>query len=695
MRAKSGTTFVVLCGSCLTALAQSSSAPSSVQSLAPVSVTASPLGSILSELAEPVDVLRGRELLLKQQPTLGDTLVNEVGVASTYFGPNASRPVIRGLGGFDIRLLSNGIGLLDASAASPDHAVAMSPFAVDRIEIVRGPATVMYGGAAIGGVVNTIDARIAREPPTRPLGGAAGYQYGSQNSLSAGGARVDAGTERFAVHADVHATRNGDLKIPGSAWTSQVQAARGEPGPSGTLPNSQGDSQAYGFGATAFVDRRGYLGVSYGRFTTDYGTVAEPSVTIDLRQQAWNLAGELRDAVAGLKALRLKYGYSDYTHTEFDDGAPGTVFDSKGWNLRVEGLHDAVGPFEGALGVEVGRVDFSARGDEAFLPPTRTDSAAAFVYEEMRWNAFKFSGGARIESARIEARDFPAAGLAADSKSFTPWSASLGAFVDLERHWGLGASLQHTKRAPAAQELFANGPHLATNQFEVGDSRLGMVGSTSFDLTLKRRNGRVDGSFTAFYADYSNFIGLFPTGTWRNPEDRSVAPGPEPIVDPDTGEEVTPLEQFDYRQVGARFYGFEAQAAFPLWRVGPGELSMKLQADYVRASDRSSGRSLPFIPPLRFGLSFAFEGGGFTAVAGGMFAAAQDRVPQFQTTTPGYANVFANASYRWQFADGTAIEAYLQGTNLLDRDIRYSTSNLKDIAPAGGRAVLAGLRGSM
>jgi len=687
--------LAVACSTCITVHAQSSPAGvPPVQSLSPVFVTASPLGSDLFEMADPVSVLQGQALLLRQQPTLGETLDKEVGVASTYFGPNASRPVIRGLGGFDIRLLSNGMGLLDASAASPDHAVAMSPYAVERVEVVRGPATVMYGGA-VGGVVNTIDSRIATAPLARAAGGAAGYVYDSQNSLSAGGGRIDAGNDRFAAHADAYATRNNDLRIPGSAWTATEQAARGEAGPSGRLPNSQGDSQSYGFGATAFLDQRGYLGVSYGRFTTDYGTVAEPSVTIDLKQESFNVAGELRDTVPGLKTIRLKYGHTDYTHTEFEDAEAGTVFDSKGWNLRLEALHGALGPFEGAVGFEFGNVDFSAQGDEAFVPTTSTRTSAVFIYEELRRGEWKFSGGARIDSVRIEAQPFEAAGQPADSVDFNPFSAALGASFAFDRAWSLGANVQYTQRAPSAQELFADGPHLATNQFEVGDRHLDKVNATAFDLTLKRRGEAVSGSLSAFIAEYSNYIGLLPTGIWRNPEDRSVAPGPEPIVDPDSGEEITPLEQFDYRQVRARFYGIEMQAALPLWQSGAQKLALQLQADIVRATDRSNGQSLPFIPPLRVGASLGYEQGGFTTTLGGLFAAAQTRVPQFQTTTPGYANVFANATWRWQAGAGVTLEAYLQGTNLLDQTIRYSTSNLKDIAPAGGRAVMAGVRGSL
>jgi iron complex outermembrane receptor protein len=681
------------------AMAQSSgdrpAAPdASVQTLSPVFVTHSPIGANLFELADPVNVLQGRGLLLKQQPTLGATLEQEVGVSATNFGPNASRPIIRGLGGFDIRLLNNGIGVLDASSASPDHAVAVSPFAVERIEVVRGPAAVMYGGGAIGGVVNTIDSRIALTPPERPFAGSASYRVDTQNNLSAGGARLDGGNQRFALHADAYATRNGDLKIPGAAWTAEVQAQRGEAGPTGTLPNSQGATQSYGLGATAFFGQASYAGVSYSRFSTNYGTVAEPDVTIDLTQQAWNFAGELRDALPGLQALRVKFGYNDYQHTEFENGAPGTIFKSNGWNLRVEGLNVDLGPLRGAIGLEAASVDFSALGDEAFVPSTRSGNLAAFVYEELQRDALKVSFGGRVERATIDAQAFVAAGLPAASASFTPWSAAVGAFCAFSTRWGVGANLQYTQRAPSSQELFADGPHLATNQFEVGNRALNKATSTSIDLTLKRNGEFFVSTVGAFYSDFSNFIGLFPTGIFRNPTDRSVAPGPAPYLDPVTGESVTPLQQFDYGQVRARFYGLEAQVAFPVWKAGVNLLSTKLQGDFVRATDRDNGQPLPFIPPLRVGASLTYQREALTATLGALVAAGQDRVPQFQTPTPGYTNVFLNASYRFM-TDGTAeLELFVQATNLLDDTIRYSTSNLKDIAPAGARAIMAGVRGA-
>jgi iron complex outermembrane receptor protein len=676
----------------LNAQSRPASTAEPVQTLSPVFVTANPLRSSLFDLADPVNLLEGRELLLKRQPTLGDTLAQEVGVTQTYFGPNASRPLIRGLGGFDIRLLNNGLSVFDASAASPDHAVAISPFAVERIEVVRGPATVLYGGGALGGVVNTLDRRIAELAPGTPISGSAAYTYDSQNALSAGGMRLNGGNASFALHADAYATRNGDLKIPGAAWTPQVQLERGEPGPSGRLPNSQGDSRTYGLGASTFFGDRGYAGLSYSQFDTNYGTVAEPGVTIELQQRAWNLASELRDTVPGLESLRLRYAYNDYQHTEFEDGAAGTVFESRGWNLRAEGRHRPLGDWRGVLGVEVADVDFSAQGEEAFLPSTTTRSVAGFIYEEWSRGAWRVMLGGRLEGVEIDAQPFEAATQPADSRSFTPWSLASGLYYTLDERNGLGVNLQYAQRAPSAQELFANGVHVATNQFEVGNRNLGKVSGTALDLAWKHRNGGFNATIGAFYSRYSNFIALLPTGLWRDPETRETVAGPEPIVDPDTGELVFPVQQFDFTSVAARFYGFEFQASAPVWSAGPHQLALQVQADYVNAS--SKGTALPYIPPLRVGAALAYQQRSFNATLGALWAASQSRVPDFQTTTPGYTNLYLTASYLWAAQPGLQLEIFVEGQNLLDDTIRYSTSTLKDIAPAGGRSVKAGIRGS-
>jgi iron complex outermembrane receptor protein len=655
-----------------------------------VFVTARPLGTRLFDFADPVNVLDGRALMLRQQPTLGETLAQETGVKSTYFGPNASRPVIRGLGGFDIRILNNGIGVWDASAASPDHAVAVSPFAVERIEVVRGPATVMYGGSAIGGVVNTIDSRIAETPPMRPVRGAAGYRFDSASDLSAGGARVAVGNERLAFHVDGYRSRNNELRIPGDAWTGAVQDERGEPGPSGRLLNSQGDSTTWGAGLTTFLPNSGHLGVSYGRFETDYGTVAEPGVTIRLAQDTWNLSSEI-GSVPGLEALRLKVGYNDYTHTEFEGGEAATVFDSTAWNLRLEALHRPLGPFAGAVGIEAVDVDFSAEGAEAFLPSTKTQGFGAFLYEETQSGPWRLSFGGRVDRTEVDADAFVVRDQPSDSRNFTTWNGALGASYIVDA-WSIGSNLQVTQRAPTSQELFANGPHLATGQFEVGDRNLDKVRATSIDVALRYAHRGVRATLAAFYANYSNFIGLFPTGVVRLPDGTIVTDASARLKQEEEEKEEEPLPEFVFRGVKARFYGFEAEATLPVWQSGSDIVSLKLSFDMVRADDRDSDQPLPFIPPLRFGTAFNWEREGWAASVGGSFARRQDRVPEFQTTTPGYVDVFVSAAYRWRLGTHSEVEAFVQGRNLLDQTIRYSTSSLKDIAPAGARAVIAGVR---
>ena len=286
---------------------------------------------------------------------------------------------------------------------------------------------------------------------------------------------------------------------------------------------------------------------------------------------------------------------------------------------------------------------------------------------------------------KVEADAFAQAGRPAQSASFTPWSVAAGALYAVSKAWALAANLSYTQRAQTFQELYADGPHVATAQFEVGDPDLDKVKSTGIDLALKYQDRLASGSIGAFYTYFSNYIALLPTGIFRNPDDRSVVPAGT----------AGSFEQFDYTQVKARFYGFEGKTNLPVWEQAGKVVTLGLQADYVNARDTTNSQPLPFIPPFRFGASVGYQQEAFQASLGGLFAAAQNKVPQFATTTPGYASVFANASYQFKFAAGRSLELFVQGTNLLDQTIRYSTSPLKDIAPLGARAIMAGIRGTL
>ena len=315
--------------------------------------------------------------------------------------------------------------------------------------------------------------------------------------------------------------------------------------------------------------------------------------------------------------------YTDYQHTEFESGTAGTLFSSNGYNLRVEGLHVPIGPLRGAVGFEASNIKFSALGEEAFVPSTTTQNFAGFVYEELPRGQWKFLFGGRVASVKMDAADFPQAGQPADSRNFTPWSAAVGALYAFNPQWGATGNLSYTQRAPSVQELFANGPHLATDQFVVGDRNLNEVESTAVDLALKWKSGAFTSSAAAFYNHFSNYIALIPTGIFRNPEDRSVAPSAAPILDPVTGDVVDPVQQFNYQGVRARFWGIELKGGLPIWSRGGQTLTLGVQGDYVNAQDLTNGQPLPFIPPLRAGATLGYQREAFTAGLG-ILAAAPD-----------------------------------------------------------------------
>ncbi len=674
--------------------------------LAPVVVTATPLGSDTFSLVSPANVLQGQGLRLKTQPTLGDTLGQETGVSQTYFGPNSSRPIIRGLDGDRIRVLQNGVGVIDASTVSFDHAVSLEPLLVDRVEVVRGPAALLYGGNAVGGVVNAIDGRIAQEGLAAPVQGAVDLRYNSVNDERAGAARVEAGNERFVLHLDAFKRKTHDLKIPGNARTPAEQAAREaagdtSPNPSGKLPNSAADTDGGAIGASAIFGSRGYTGLAYSEYRSEYGTVAEETVKVDLKQKRWELAGELRDLAAWARTLRYKFAHSDYEHKELDAGVVGTTFKNKGYDGRIELGHGRLGPLEGAVGVQLGGQKFSALGEESFVPFTKTDLVAGFAYEEWRTGPWKLAFGARGESNKVRADDFfdAAAGSLiqpGDSRRFTPWSGSVGVFYALTPEWGVAANAAYTERAPVNVELFANGPHVATDAFEVGNRNLGKEKSQAVDLGLRKQGGRWRGAAGVFYNRFDGFITLLPlldangAELFRDGEDRTQPAVPLAVAI--ANGYGNPLRELDYTAVPAQFLGFEADAALRVWERTGEAVELALRGDYTRAKRRDTGQPLPRIPPLRLGAGIAYLRDRLSARIDLLWADGQDRVPPGERPTASYTMLDAAVTQRLKLA-GLDWEAFLKGTNLLNEDARLATSFLREIAPLGKRAVTLGLRG--
>lgn len=637
-------------------------------------VTATPLGRTLSELAQPVTVLKGEELLLRNQPTLGDTLATQPGVSSTYYGPGASRPVIRGLDGDRVRILQNGVNTIDASATSVDHTLTIEPMNVKRVEIVRGPATLMYGSSAVGGVVNVLDGRIPTELATKTFGGQLKMQGSSVDSSPSGAARLEGGSGPIAWQLNGFGRKADDLSIPGYARTKRLREEDplppGEKEPDGTLPNSAITTYGGG-GGMSFVGSSGYFGVAPSYYKTDYGTVAEPEVTIDLATTRFDVAGGLESPIRGIEQLTGKFAWQDYQHIEFEGDEVGTTFKNQGYDGRLEAPHAPIGPFEGAVGFETQGQRLSALGEEAFLPSTRTWVNSGFLFEETKLDPVQLQFGVRLDHQQVEAIASEQFGPGDDRSFLTP-SGSVGAVYTPVDGWNVALSVAYTNRAPTYQELFADGPHLATGIFEIGNRNLGVESGLGIDLTLRRTLGWITGSVTGFYDRFDDFIALFPTGE----------------VDPESE-----LPIYAYRAVPATLAGMEMQADVPLLEKGAHHLHLELQSDYVWAQERSNDQPLPRMPPFRFGAGLVYEIGGFTSRLDWLQAAPQNRNPEFQTYTPGYTmlNLFFTYDLPQSLGLPPGTSLFLRATNLLNETARDSVSVLKDIAPLPGIGVAGGI----
>ncbi|MFF7708233.1 TonB-dependent receptor domain-containing protein [Pseudomonas sp. NPDC007930] len=645
--------------------------------LNPQVITANPLGS--QQVAAPTTVLEGDALTLEQKGSLGETLKNQPGVASSYFGPGASRPIIRGQDGDRIRLLQNGMGALDASSLSYDHAVPLDPVNVERIEVVRGPAALLYGGSAIGGVVNTFDNRIPTEA-IDGIHGAGELRYGGADTTRSSAGKLEAGNGTFALHLDANSRQFNDLRIPGYAHSETQRAGESadDNGGKHRLGNSDGRQDGGAVGGSYTWDD-GYAGLAYSNYDSNYGSPAEDDVRIRMQQERYAFASEVRNLAGPFSEVKLDAAYTDYEHREIEGGETGTTFKNKGYEARIQARHQPLGPLEGVVGVQVNRSEFQALGEEAFVPKTDTDAAALFFLEQLQaTERLQLSLGGRLEHTQVN----PDAGgnerfEAADrSASFTAGSLSTGAVYTLTPVWSLAANLSYTERAPTFYELYANGAHVATGTYEVGDAGLSKEKATSSDLALRFDNGTHKGSVGVFYSHFSNYIGLLGSGRLLNDDGVEAPDG---------------IPEYTYSGVRARFAGFEAQDRWTFLKNAYGTWALETSADYTRAKNLDTGEALPRIAPLRVNAALAWERNAWQARVAVEHASAQHKVPENETDTDGYTTLGASLGYRFGIGKSQWL-AFVNGENLTNQTVRYASSILRDIAPAPGRSVEVGLK---
>lgn len=652
------------------AFAQSASDTGNPESkaLKEVTVTGNPLGA--SDLIVPAAQLSGVGLLLRSQSTLGETLNGTPGVSSTYFGPNASRPIIRGLDGDRIRILGNGGASIDASSLSYDHAVTADPISIERVEVLRGPGALLYGGNAVGGVVNVIDSRIPREP-IGGFGGKADLGYSSGKREKSGAVMLEGGDDRYALHVDAFGRDAGDVRAPADLACAQG----GVPRTARRICNSASDARGGALGGSVFFDR-GYLGASVSSFRSNYGTVAEDDVTIAMRSERYAVEGLVRDLGGWLQSVKAQASYTDYRHTELEAGVPGTVFSNQGSDFRIEARHAPLGPLSGMIGLQGERTRFAAEGEEAFAPASRTRQQALFAYEELATGWGKLSFGARTESVRVESLGSAAVPrFATGERSFRPGSVALGALWKLDTAWQLTANVARSERAPKDYELFANGPHLATNAWEVGNPALAKERSANIDVGLQWKNGPHQAHVSAFSTRFRNYISLERTGEERALDEES-------------------LPEYAYRAVRARFHGLEAGGTARLLD-GATVLDLELRGDLVRATNEDTGEPLPRIAPVRLGATLVATHGPWGARLGFDHSARQSRVPEGDSATPGSTLWSAALTWRTRM-EGANLLWYARLDNATDRLAYSATSILTQTAagraPLPGRSVRVGVQ---
>ena len=594
-----------------------------VPHISEVTITARPLD--VRNLSEPAQQLSGAALTQRQGSTLGETLDNLPGIANSSFGPNVGRPVIRGMEGDRVRILQNSGANLDVSGLSSDHAVPIDPLTTERIEVLRGPAALLYSGGAMGGVVNVIDNRIARERAFDAQGGVMGkaeVRAGGPTNERSTGAMVEAGNDQVALHVDAFDRSTQNLRVPKDMQCDSTPNGR-------RVCNSASDSQGGAVGGTLLFDR-GYLGLSASEYRSTYGTVADPVVSIGMLRRHQVMEGLLRD-VGAFENLKLQLGHTNYTHTEYEGVVAGTRFDNRGNDWRIEGRQQAVRlrngmQLDGTVGIQHERNDLQAEGSEKFVGPSQTQSAALFTHQALKTNWGQLSAGARAEQVRIALReDF--GGNVAQTQNFNPFSVGLGVMRNLregeaQSGWQITSHLSANQRAPKDYELFAHGPHVATAAYEVGNANLGLERAVQIDVGGAWQQGAHQFSVTTFNSNFANYISQQPTGSYSLPNGTTGTSADLPV--------------YNFEGVRAHFYGLESTAKVRMVgghdallspNAAHGTMDFDVRADVVRAQDLTHNAPLPRIAPMRLGTDAVWTRNAWGARLGFMHAGVQNRVP--------------------------------------------------------------------
>ncbi len=654
-------------------------------------------------LSQSVEVLKGEELFDVLDSNLGDTLAGQPGIRSASFGAASGRPVIHGLGGARVKTTESLIDTLDVSVTSTDHAVTVEPFIANQISVLKGASTLIYGSGAIGGVVDTDTGRIPTQLNEQPFSGRALVTLGDNGDTEIGAFRIDTNLgESVALHLDAFSKQADDYEIPGLA-ESRFQIALEEAEEAEEHGDEEGeehhdDEEAEGIvegsrydisgiaAGASWVGERGHIGISLSKTEADYGLVGghgheeeeeheegeeegeehgeEAPGVIDLEQTRFDLSGELLNPFSGVSSLKVRLGVNNYEHAEIEgNGEVGTLFDNDAWEAQIQLKHNPIAGFDGVLGLQLGDRDFSAIGEEAFVPPAETQTAGLYWVGEKNFDAFSLELGSRIENSETAPTD----NAALPERDFNTLSASAGIVVPHGEAITWSALFDYAERAPSIEELYSNGPHLATQTFEIGDVNLTEEASTNLSFSFVYETDKVDFHATVYRNDFSDFI--FQSAT---------------------GEIEDELPVLVYRQADADFTGLDLELGLHISELAGGDLDLNLDYDTVNA-ELSDSENLPRIPADRFGIALIWASEDWRAKLKLTRVDSQDDIASFELPTDSYSDVSLRLERSFDLGS-SQLTAFLNGRNLGDKEQRAHTSFVKDFVPAPGRRLEAGFR---
>ena len=623
-----------------------------------VVVTGSPLSADPDHIAATIDTVGRDEILRSGGASLADALSNVPGVSGTGYAAGASRPVIRGFDSNRVRVLEDGVGSFDVSDVGPDHGVPIDPLSAQRVEVVRGAATLRYGSQAIGGVVNAINNRVPIELPEEPFVGEITGSYATNSESLQGGAQADGAMGQFALHADWFDRHTDDYRIPG-----------------GTMPNSYFRGDGYSAGGSYFFGRgdESRIGAGAVHYASKYGMPGGDTF-IDMRQTKQMLRSSFAMDAGALETLTVDGGYADYEHSEIDPatGEAVSTFKDNEWESRAESIFGAIGPFSAAaLGVQAQKRNFAALGEGAdYLQPARTRSEAVFGFAESPLSdSVRLQFGARVESVHIDgtpASDVPTA------RKFTPVSGSLGVLFDATMAVQLGATLTSAARAPAQTELFSRGPHDGPGTFETGDPMLEVERAHSLEALVRVKTDPLQFEGSLWGARFDNFV--YGALTGRTCDEAGLC----------AAGDAGALRELDYTQLGAKFWGAEAKVDFELVEIASGHVHAEVLADYVRAKLDSGAGNVPRITPYHMGAGLSWTNMAFDASVLVKYTGRQDDIAAAETATAGFTSV--DAQFGWRpLPHNPDFEIVVIGRNLTDSTQRNAIALNKDEVVLPGR----------